>query len=272
MLADPGVSANLSMLFSEHPFLSRFAAASAAGFSAVEYLWPYAHPPDVLAGRLADAGLEQVLCNCLSGDTDAGERGLGALPGREAEVRGGIATALEYAQALRCPRVHVMAGILPPDLDRDRAQETYLDNLRAALDTARGSGVTLLLEPINAYDLPGYFLRMLAQAQAVVDQLAEPGLAIQLDWYHAVRTEPDVVAATCRHLPPPALNGAPAAGRRPGPSRARRRRRRLPHPFLADRQARVQGVGRLRVRPAGTHRGRPGLVAVAVAGRWDGLP
>jgi len=197
----PRFAANLSMLFTEHPFLSRFAAASVAGFSAVEYLWPYAHPADVLAGRLADAGLEQVLFNSPSGDTDAGERGLGALPGREAEFRGGIATALEYAQVLRCPRVHVMAGILPPDLDRDRAHETYLDNLRAALDTARGSGVTLLLEPINAYDLPGYFLRTLAQAQDVVDQLAEPDLAIQLDWYHAVRTEPDVVAATRRHLP-----------------------------------------------------------------------
>ena len=93
----PRFAANLSMLFTEHPLLSRFAAASAAGFSAVEYLWPYAHPADVLAGRLADAGLEQVLFNSPSGDTDAGERGLGALPGREAEFRGGIATALEYA-------------------------------------------------------------------------------------------------------------------------------------------------------------------------------
>ena len=94
-----------------------------------------------------------------------------------------------------------MAGILGPEVDRSQAADTYLANLRAALDTARGSGVTLLVEPINGYDMPGYFLRTLDQAQAVVDDLGDPGLAIQLDWYHAVRTEPDVVAATRRHLP-----------------------------------------------------------------------
>lgn len=197
----PRFAANLSMLFTEQPFLQRFAAAAAAGFPAVEQLWPYAEPAPVLAAHLEDAGLEQVLFNSPSGDTDAGERGLAAVAGREEEFRRGVETALEYAQALRCRRVHLMAGILDADADRERARDTYLANLRAALDTARGSGVTLLIEPINAYDMPGYFLRTLDQAQAVVDELADPGLAIQLDWYHAVRTEPDVVAATRRHLP-----------------------------------------------------------------------
>lgn len=197
----PRLAANLSMLFTEQPFLQRFQAARAAGFSAVEYLWPYAEQPGVLAGRREDAGLEQVLFNSPSGDTDAGERGLAAMPDREDEFRRGIDTALEYAQALGCTRVHVMAGILGPEVDRERAQDTYLANLRAALDTTRGSGVTLLVEPINAYDMPGYFLRTLAQARAVVDELGDPGLAIQLDWYHAVRTEDDVVEATRRHLP-----------------------------------------------------------------------
>lgn len=197
----PRFAANLSMLFTEQPFLQRFDAAAAAGFRAVEYLWPYAHPAAELAARLEDAGLEQVLFNSPSGDTDAGERGLAALPGREDEFRRGVDVALEYAQALGCPRVHVMAGIAGPDVDPDAARERYLGNLRAALDAARGSGVTLLIEPINAHDMPGYFLRTLAQAQAVVDELADDGLRLQLDWYHAVRTEQDVVAATRRHLP-----------------------------------------------------------------------
>lgn len=197
----PRFAANLSMLFTEQPFLERFAAAAAAGFVGVEYLWPYADPAATLAARLEDAGLEQVLFNSPSGDTHAGERGLAALPGREDEFQRGVHTSLEYAQVLRCPRVHVMAGILGPDADPYQARDTYLANLSAALDTARGSGVTLLVEPINAYDMPGYFLGNLAQAQDVVDDLADPGLAIQLDWYHAVRTEPDVVAATRRHLP-----------------------------------------------------------------------
>ncbi len=208
----PRFAANLSMLFTELPFLERFDAAAAAGFTAVEYLWPYAHPAEVLAGRLADAGLEQVLFNSPSGDTDGGERGLAAVAGREDEFRRGIETALEYAAVLGCPRVHVMAGVLGPEVDRERAHDTYRSNLRAALDTARGSGVVLLVEPINGYDMPGYFLRTLDQAQELVDELGDPGLAIQLDWYHAVRTEPDVVAATRRHLPSTAhlqLAGAP---------------------------------------------------------------
>jgi hydroxypyruvate isomerase len=172
----PRFAANLSMLFTELPFLQRFDAAAAAGFAAVEYLWPYAEPAAVLAG-------------------------LAALPGREHDFRRGVETALEYAQTLDCSKVHVMAGIPDPDVDCRRAHATYLANLRTALDIARGSGVTLLLEPINAYDMPGYFLRTLAQAQHVVDEIADAGLAIQLDWYHAVRTEQDVVAATRRHLP-----------------------------------------------------------------------
>lgn len=197
----PRFAANLSMLFTEQPFLSRFEAAAAAGFAAVEYLWPYAEPSAVLARRLDDTGLEQVLFNSPPGDREAGERGLAAVPGREHEFHRGIETALEYAQELRCPRIHVMAGILGADVEPARARDTYRANLRAALDTARGSGVTLLIEPINGHDMPGYFLRTLAQGQQVVDELADPGLALQLDWYHAVRTEQDVVAATRQHLP-----------------------------------------------------------------------
>lgn len=197
----PGLAANLSTLFTEQPFLERFDAAAAAGFSAVEHQWLYEQPARVLAARLEDAALEQVLFNSPSGDTAAGERGLAALPGRQDEFRRGLQTALEYAEVLRCPRVHVMAGIPGPDVEPERARDTLLDNLRAALDAARGSGVTLLLEPLNAHDVPGYLLGTLAQAQSVLDELDDDGLALQLDWYHAARTEHDLVAATRRHLP-----------------------------------------------------------------------
>ncbi len=121
--------------------------------------------------------------------------------------------ALEYAEALGCWKVHVMAGVLRPHVDPSRAHDVYLGNLRAALDAARGSGVTLLLEPLNGYDMPGYFLSTLAQGQAVVDELADDGLALQLDWYHAARTERDVVAAT---PPSPAVHSSPAAAGVPG--------------------------------------------------------
>src|SRR6185437_12885084 len=122
-------SANLTMMYTEHPFLDRFAAAANDGFTAVEFLFPYDHSADTIAGLLQQHGLSQVLFNAPPGDWKAGERGIAALPGRESEFRQGFQRALEYAAALNCPRIHAMAGLFSAGADRARARGTYLDNL-----------------------------------------------------------------------------------------------------------------------------------------------
>ncbi|MGA5648233.1 2-oxo-tetronate isomerase [Streptomyces seoulensis] len=193
----PRFAANLSMMYTEHPFPARFAAAAADGFEAVEYLFPYAYDPAELRRLLDEHGLRQVLFNAPPGDWDAGERGTAALPGREAETRSGIERALEYAAALDCPRVHVMAGLLPSGADRD----TYLDNLARAAERAGAAGVDLLIEPINHRDMPGYFLNRQADAHAVVRELGADNVKVQLDLYHCQITEGDLTTALRRDLP-----------------------------------------------------------------------
>src|SRR6187402_2676071 len=148
----PRFAANLSMLYPEHDFLERFGAAARDGFQGVEFLFPYAYEARELAARLRDHGLQQVLFNAPPGDWDAGERGLACLPGREAEFRIGFAQALDYAQALGCPRVHVMAGLVPAGVERARLQGTYESNLAWAAERAAGAGRDVLIEPINTRD------------------------------------------------------------------------------------------------------------------------
>ncbi|MYQ48874.1 TIM barrel protein [Streptomyces sp. SID4985] len=193
----PRFAANLSMMYTEHPFPARFAAASADGFEAVEYLFPYAYDAAELRRLLDDHGLRQVLFNAPPGDWDAGERGTAALPGREAETRAGIDRALEYAAALDCPRVHVMAGLATAGA----ARETYLGNLGWAAERAGAVGVDLLIEPINHRDMPGYFLNRQAEAHAVVRELGAENLKVQLDLYHCQITEGDLSTALRRDLP-----------------------------------------------------------------------
>ncbi|MGC4996837.1 MULTISPECIES: 2-oxo-tetronate isomerase [unclassified Streptomyces] len=193
----PRFAANLSMMYTEHPFPARFAAASADGFEAVEYLFPYAYDAAELRRRLDDHGLRQVLFNAPPGDWDSGERGTASLPGREAETRAGIDRALEYAAALGCPRVHVMAGLLPAGAARD----TYLGNLAWAAERASAAGVDILIEPINHRDMPGYFLNRQAEAHAVVAELGADNVKVQLDLYHCQITEGDLTAALRRDLP-----------------------------------------------------------------------
>lgn len=180
----PRFAANLSMLFNEHGFLERFAAARSAGFEAVEYLFPYAHPASELAARLRDNGLAQVLFNAPPGDWEAGERGIGGLPGREAEFRASIETALAYAEALRCPRIHVMAGLVPAGADLARHLDVFAGNLAQALPLARAAGIELLLEPLNPRDFPGYLIPSVAEALAMIDRVGGPGLGLQFDIYH----------------------------------------------------------------------------------------
>ncbi|MFG2647760.1 2-oxo-tetronate isomerase [Streptomyces sp. NPDC048436] len=200
----PRFAANLSMMYTEHDFPDRFAAASADGFEAVEYLFPYGHEAGELRRRLDDNGLRQVLFNAPPGDWDSGERGIASLPGREAELRSGIDRALDYAAVLGCGQVHVMAGLTAPDATPDQLaghRDTYLANLAWAAERAAAVDVDLLIEPINGRDMPGYFLRRQAEAHAVVRELGAPNLKVQLDLYHCQIVEGDLTTTLRRDLP-----------------------------------------------------------------------
>jgi len=197
----PRFAANLSMLYNEHAFLDRFAAAAADGFRAVEYLFPYAHPAAELAARLRDHGLQQVLFNAPPGDFDAGERGIACLPGREAEFRSGFAQALAYAEALACPRIHVMAGLAPAGADRAALQATYEANLAWAAGQAAAAGRDVLIEPINTRDIPGFFLNRQDEAHDIVQRIAAPNLKVQMDLYHCQIVEGDLAKKLEAYLP-----------------------------------------------------------------------
>ena len=197
----PRFAANLTMLYNEHGFLDRFAAAAADGFQAVECLFPYAHAPQALRQRLADHGLQQVLFNAPPGDWEAGERGLACLPGREAEFRSGLTQALAYAEVLDCPRVHVMAGRAPAGLAPARLQATYEANLAWAAELAASAGREVLIEPINLRDMPGYFLNRQDQAHRIVQALRAPNLKVQMDLYHCQIVEGDVAMKLRQYLP-----------------------------------------------------------------------
>lgn len=197
----PRFAANLSMLYNELDFLDRFAAAAADGFQGVEFLFPYAFAPEPLAERLKQHGLSQVLFNAPPGNWDSGERGLACLPGREAEFRDGIELALDYAQAFACPRIHVMAGLVPQGLDRAEAQGIYVKNLRHAAQRAGEHGVEIMLEPINGRDMPGYFLSRQGEAHALLAEIGEPNVKVQMDLYHCQIVEGDLAAKIRRYLP-----------------------------------------------------------------------
>lgn len=197
----PRFAANLSLLYTELPFLDRFAAAAADGFEAVEFLFPYAWPADELAARLRDHGLQQVLFNAPPGDWDGGERGLACLPGREAEFAAGIDRALTYARALGCPRLHVMAGLVPAGLAPEQARRTYVANLRETAPRAAEAGVQLLIEPINPRDMPGFFLSRQDQAHALIDEIGQPNVGVQMDLYHTQIVEGDLAMKIRRFVP-----------------------------------------------------------------------
>ena len=208
----PRFAANLSMLYNEHAFLDRFAAAAAYGFEAVEYLFPYAHPASELSTRLQEHGLEQVLFNGPPGDWERGERGLACLPGREDEFRRGIDQALGYAAALRCPRVHVMAGLAPSQADRAALRATYLNNLAWAAAQAAPRGIDILIEPINTRDIPGFFLNRQDHAHEIVTEIGAANLKVQMDLYHCQIVEGDLAKKLERYLPIGAVGHLQVAG------------------------------------------------------------
>ncbi len=188
----PNFAANLSFLFQEHAFLARFDAAASLGFKAVEYLFPYAHEPADIKARLDANGLTQALFNASPGDWEAGERGLAALPGREDAFRAAIDQAARYAEALGCPKVHVMAGLVPDGADPAPYEETYIKNLQHAADTLGAHGVRALIEPLNNIDMPGYLLSGSAQACRIIDAVGSANLALQFDVYHLQIMEGDL--------------------------------------------------------------------------------
>jgi 2-dehydrotetronate isomerase len=195
----PKFAANLSMLYNEHAFLDRFAAAAADGFKAVEYLFPYDHRADEIAARLKDNGQQQVLFNAPPGDWAAGERGTACLPGREAEFRDGVKRAIDYARALDCPRIHLMAGLAPDDADRAQLRKTYLANLAWA--AAQAKDIDFLMEPINTRDIPRFFLNRQDDAHAVVLEVGAPNLKVQMDLYHCQIVEGDLAKKIEMYLP-----------------------------------------------------------------------
>jgi hydroxypyruvate isomerase len=197
----PRFAANLSMMYTEHALAERYAAAAADGFTAVEWQFPYAVAREDLARARAAAGVRHVLINAPPGRAEAGERGISALPGREEEFRRSFAEqALPYAQALQCPRIHVMAGIVPPGIPHERCRATYLANLEWAARQAAAHAMQVLIEPLNARDAPGYFVSRQDDAHAIVAEVGATNLAVQMDLYHVQIVEGDVAMKLRRYL------------------------------------------------------------------------
>jgi hydroxypyruvate isomerase len=188
----PKFAANLSMMFQEVPFLDRFARAAAAGFAGVEFLFPYEHPKAEIAKRLGEHALTQALFNLPPGDFAKGERGIASLPGREAEFRDGVALALDYAAATGCRMLHCMAGLLPEGADRARHEALFVDNLRHAAERCASAGVTLVIEPINTRDIPGYLINYQRDGRRIIEAVGAPNLKLQLDLYHCQIMEGDL--------------------------------------------------------------------------------
>ena len=197
----PRFAANLTMLFNEVPFLDRFERAAAAGFSAVEFLFPYAWPAQEIRQRLDRYRLQLVLHNMPPGDWEGGERGIGCHPDRVDEFRAGVAQAVAYAQALGAPQINCLAGKVPADVPAELLRQTLVANLRYAAAELGQAGLRLLIEPINAFDIPGIYLNSTAQALSILDEVGADNAFLQYDIYHAQRTEGELAATMQRVLP-----------------------------------------------------------------------
>ncbi len=194
-------AANLSMMYTEHEFLDRFDAAAADGFRAVEFMFPYQWPAGDVAARLRAAGLRQVLFNAPPGDYAAGERGLACLTDRRPAFRDNLLRALDYAEALDCPRLHVMAGVAPAGVAWESLRDVYQENLAWAAAQAAPAGRDLLIEPINTRDMPGYFLNHQARAHDIVQAVGAANLKVQMDLYHCQIVEGDLETRLRTYLP-----------------------------------------------------------------------
>jgi hydroxypyruvate isomerase len=196
----PRFAANLTMLFNEVPFLDRFERAARAGFSSVEFLFPYAWPAAELKNRLLANRLKLVLHNLPAGDWDAGERGIACLPDRVDEFRAGVAQAIGYATVLGAPQLNCLAGKAPAGADDALLRATFVANLRFAAAALKAAGLKLLIEPINNYDIPGFWLNRTDKAISVIEEVGSDNLYLQYDVYHAQRYEGELAATLARHV------------------------------------------------------------------------
>ena len=188
----PQFCANLTLLFNEHDFLDRFEAAAASGFRGVEYLFPYPYPKEQLAERLARYRLTQVLHNLPAGDWAKGERGIACLPDRVGEFQEGVGRAIDYARALGCTRVNCLVGIAPKDVAPEKVRGTLVANLRFAAASLKAAGITLLIEPCNTRDIPGFYLNRTEQAVDIIEAVGSDNLFLQYDIYHMQVMEGDL--------------------------------------------------------------------------------
>ncbi|WP_418318494.1 hydroxypyruvate isomerase [Piscinibacter sakaiensis] len=196
----PRFAANLTMLFNEVPFLDRFEHAAKAGFKAVEFLFPYAFEAGEIRQRLDDNGLELVLHNLPAGDWDAGERGIACHPDRVAEFRDGVGKAIGYAKVLGVGQLNCLAGKAPAGVDDAALRKTLVDNLRYAAGELKKAGLRLLIEPINTFDIPGFYLTRTEQAIAILDEVGADNAFVQYDIYHAQRMEGELAATMQKNL------------------------------------------------------------------------
>jgi hydroxypyruvate isomerase len=196
----PRFAANLTMLFNEVPFLDRFERAAKAGFTEVEFLFPYAFAAAEIKARLDANGLKLVLHNLPPGNWDGGERGIAILPDRVAEFRAGVAKGIEYGTALGVPQLNCLAGKAPAGVDDDELRRTYVANLRYTAAALKEVGIKALIEPINNYDIPGFWLNSTAKGIGILDEVGSDNLFLQYDIYHAQRFEGELAATMSKHL------------------------------------------------------------------------
>ncbi|WP_282606395.1 2-oxo-tetronate isomerase [Pelagibius sp. Alg239-R121] len=196
----PKFAANLTMMFNEVGFLDRFAAAAAAGFQGVEYLFPYDFDKDELANRLSEHRLTQVLHNLPAGNWSDGERGIAILPERTLEFQDGVRKAIDYAKALGCTQVNCLAGIAPENVPAEALRETFVENLKFAAPMLAEEGIKLLIEPINTRDIPGFFLNRTQQALDLITEVGSNNLFVQYDIYHMQIMEGDLAPSLEAYL------------------------------------------------------------------------
>ncbi|WP_116134358.1 2-oxo-tetronate isomerase [Tropicimonas sp. IMCC34043] len=186
------IAANLTMMFTEVPFLDRFARAANAGFEAVEFLFPYDYPLAEVKAQLDRNGLKLTLINAFAGDWAGGERGFAARPGKQTAFDASVAQALDYATALGCPRIHVMSGLTGGEPDRAACEAVWVENMRSAADKAARAGLDISIEPLNTRDMPGYFISHQDETLALIDRLDRRNVLLQFDVYHAQIMDGDI--------------------------------------------------------------------------------